>query len=45
MCASMETETSEEEFPGRWRDVQKLLTRGSPLAHPEFEPSDQVYIL
>ena len=45
MCASMETETSKEEFPGRWRDVQKLLTRGSPLVHPEFEPSDQVYIL
>jgi ubiquitin-activating enzyme E1 C len=39
----METDTSEGEFPGRWRDVQKLLTRGSPLAHPEFEPSDQTH--
>lgn len=42
MSASMETDTSEDEFPGRWRDIQKLLTRGSPLAHPEFEPSEQV---
>ena len=47
--ANMETDGEgggggEEELPGRWRDLQKLLTRGSPLAHPDFEPSDQVCI-
>ena len=42
MSGCMETDKAEEEIPGRWRDVQKLLTRGSPLAHPDFEPSDQV---
>ena len=45
MSASMETDTSDDEFPGRWRDIQKLLTRGSPLAHPEFEPSEQVHTI
>ncbi len=25
-----------------WDNLQKLLTRGSPLAHPDFEPSDEV---
>ena len=43
MSTSMETESEgAEDPPGRWRDIQKLLTRGSPLAHPDFEPSDQV---
>ena len=30
---------------GRWENIQKLLTRGSPLAHPDFEPSDEVLII
>lgn len=27
---------------GRWESIQYLLTRGSPLAHPDFEPSEEV---
>ena len=30
------------DIPGRWESIQYLLTRGSPLAHPEFEPSEEV---
>ena len=30
---------------GRWENIQKLLTRGSPLAHPDFEPSDEVLMI
>ena len=41
---TMETDRVQE-IPGRWGSIQKLLTRGSPLAHPEFEPSDEVLIL
>lgn len=26
---------------GRWAHLQKLLCRGSPLAHPDFEPSEE----
>jgi hypothetical protein len=26
----------------RWANIQCLLCRGSPLAHPEFEPSPDV---
>ena len=44
MSSSMETDSTEDP-PGRWRDIQKLLTRGSPLAHPDFEPSDQVAVV
>ena len=40
ISGSMETDEEEEEIAGCWRDVQKLLTRGSPLTHPEFEHSD-----
>ena len=27
---------------GRWDHLQFLLARGSPLAHPDFEPSEEV---
>ena len=30
---------------GRWRNLQYLLCRGSPLAHPDFEPSPEVMIV
>lgn len=30
------------EVLGRWDGIQKLLTRSSPLAHPDFEPSEEV---
>ncbi|CAI8022419.1 NEDD8-activating enzyme E1 catalytic subunit [Geodia barretti] len=39
----METDGGSGDGEGRWRDVQKLLTRGSPLAHPDFEPSEQTH--
>ena len=26
----------------RWNHLQTVLTRSSPLAHPEFEPSEEV---
>ena len=28
----------------RWSHLQRLLCRGSPLAHPDFEPSDEVRV-
>lgn len=28
--------------PERWKNLQCLLCRGSPLAHPDFEPSPDV---
>ncbi|KAK3742041.1 hypothetical protein QZH41_019247 [Actinostola sp. cb2023] len=28
-------------WPGRWNDLQKLLVRGGPLAHLDFEPGPQ----
>ena len=31
-----------EDSSGRWEHLQKLLCRGSPLAHPDFEPSEEV---
>ena len=27
---------------GRWDHLQYVLCRGSPLAHPDFEPSAEV---
>ncbi len=30
------------DFAARWKNIQYLLTRGSPLAHPDFEPSPEV---
>ena len=27
---------------GRWDHLQYILCRGSPLAHPDFEPSSEV---
>ena len=32
------------ELPEKWSHLQKLLCRGSPLAHPDFEPSDEVSV-
>jgi len=26
----------------RWNNLQTVLTRTSPLAHPEFEPNEEV---
>ena len=31
-----------QDSSGRWAHLQKLLCRGSPLAHPDFEPSEEV---
>ena len=31
-----------KEIPGRWDGIKKILTRTSPLAHPDFEPSEDV---
>lgn len=31
-------------WPGRWNHLQKLLVRGGPLAHPDFEPGPEVNI-
>ena len=28
----------------RWNHLQTILTRSSPLAHPEFEPSEEVRV-
>ena len=28
----------------RWSHLQRLLCRSSPLAHPDFEPSDEVRV-
>ena len=33
--------TSQDE---RWSHLQTILTRSSPLAHPEFEPSEEVRV-
>ena len=45
ISGSTEAYEEEEEIPGCWRDVLKLLIRGSPLTHSEFEHSDQVCII
>ena len=41
---TMEVDQPEEEvpeIPGRWNHVQKLLTRTSNFAHPNFQPSPE----
>ncbi|XP_019851860.1 PREDICTED: NEDD8-activating enzyme E1 catalytic subunit-like isoform X2 [Amphimedon queenslandica] len=40
--ATSTTVPSDGNIPaGRWESIQYLLTRGSPLAHPDFEPSEE----
>jgi len=34
----------EEAEARRWSHLQKLLCRGSPLTHPDVEPSEEVRI-
>ena len=45
-CAIMEVEASplgsSSSQDDRWNHLQTILTRSSPLAHPEFEPSEEV---
>lgn len=35
----------ETDWSGRWTHVKKLLERGGPFAHPDFEPSVEVSIV
>ena len=32
----------EEDWPGRWNHVTKLLERRGPFTHPNFEPSSEM---
>ena len=32
------------DWPGRWNHIKKLLERGGPFAHPDFEPSPEVIL-
>ena len=38
----MEVEETNEDWPGRWDSVRKLLERNGPFAHESFEPSAQI---
>ncbi|XP_041347869.1 NEDD8-activating enzyme E1 catalytic subunit-like [Gigantopelta aegis] len=31
----------DSDWPGRWNHIKKLLERGGPFAHPDFEPSPE----
>lgn len=43
MADPMEVEANRVNvLPERWQSIQYILTRGSPLAHPDFEPSEEV---
>ena len=33
---------AEQDWPGRWAHLRKLLERTGPFAHPDFEPSPEV---
>ena len=38
-CSPVNSAVSQDE---RWNNLQTVLTRTSPLAHPEFEPNEEV---
>ena len=37
-----ESASSSLDWPDRWNHLRKLLERGGPLAHPEFEASPEL---
>ena len=39
---SSNTVENNEDWPGRWNHVRKLLERGGPFTHESFEPSPQI---
>ncbi len=39
---STKADMDSSDWPGRWNHVRKLLERGGPFAHPDFEPSPEV---